>query len=240
MTLSPSGQPPHAANVRLQARGRGRWLTTISAICGSIVIVASATWLLIMYVVAQALRPPELSAFPAYRGDITPFQQAALTRVTVIVVASFLAIMALAVLTILLGRRARRQLANDASVAWLEKWATICLVVSLVGLGLILVFSLSSLPAIVSFRLRLPPSINQLLDIVLYQSPVIVLALIAITAASAMGCFILSGIVARRGQHWRISASLVVSALILLLWFVTTAWAARFIVGFYLYLHLVW
>jgi hypothetical protein len=159
---------------------------------------------------------------------------------TVLVVVSFVAIMALMALTVVLGRRARRRSGNQAALAWLEKWATVCLIVSLAGLGFIVLLSLSSLPAIVSFRLRLPSSINPLLDIVLYRSPVIGQALVAITAASAMGCFILSSTAARRGQRWRTSISLVVSALILLLWFVTTAWAARFIVGFYLYLHLVW
>jgi hypothetical protein len=207
----------------------------LSATFGGLAIVSSAVWLLIMEAVAHLLRPPELDAIPAYRGDVGPFQQAALTRITAIVIASFLAIMALAVLAILMGRRARRQSGNDAALVWLGKWATVCLIVSLVGLGIILAFGLSSLPAIVSFRLRLPPSINQLLDIVLYRSPVIIQALVAITAASAMGCFILSGIVARRGQRWRTPISLVVSALILLGWFAITLLVARFIVGFYLH-----
>ncbi|HEY7342900.1 MAG TPA: hypothetical protein VH591_18650 [Ktedonobacterales bacterium] len=225
MTLSPSGQ-----------QGRGRWLTAISATCGGIAIVVSAVWLLMMEAVAHLLRPPELSAIPAYRGDVTPFQQAALARMTAIVIASFVAIMAVAVLTIVLGRRARRQSGSAAALAWLEKWTTVCLIVSLVGLGFLALLGLSSLSAIVSLRLRLPPSINQPLDSVLSRSPEISHALVAITAAGAMGCFILSGIVAHRGQRWGASASLVYSALILLLWFATTAWVARFIVGFYLHL----
>jgi hypothetical protein len=240
VTLSPSDQPPHPANSGQQAQERGRWLTAISATVGGLAIAASALWTQAMATIASALRPAELSAVPAYRGDVTPFQQAALTRMTVIVVVSFVAIMALAVLTILLGRRTRRQSGNEATLAWLEKWATVCLIVSLAGLGFIVLLSLSSLSAIVSFRFRLPSSINQLLDIVLYRSPVIGQALVTITTASTMGCFILSSTAARRGQHWRTPISLVVSALILLLWFVTTAWAARFIVGFYLHLHLVW
>lgn len=238
VTLSPSGQPPYPANAGQRAQGRERWLTPISAICGSLAIAASAVWLLIMEAVAHVLRPPELDAFPAYRGDVTPFQQAALARVTVIVIVSFLAIMALAVLTILLGRGARRQSGNEATLARLEKWAKVCLIVSLVGLGFLVLLGLSSLPAIVSFRLRLPLSINQLLDVVISRSPEISHALIAIIAAGAMGCFILSGIVARRGQRWRTPTNLVVSTLILLLWFATTTWVARFIVGFYL--HLAW
>ncbi len=238
MTLSSSGlsQRPEGADQQMQRRGQR--LITGSAICGSIACGVSAIWLLAMELVAWALRPPELSAFPAYRGDVRPFQEAALTRMTVIVIASFLAITALAVLAILLGRRARRLLGTEATAARLEKWATVCLVVSLVGLGLVLAFGLSSLPAIVSIRLHLPPLINQLLDIVLYRTPVITHALVAITAASAMGCFILSGIAVRRGQRWRTPVGLVVSALILLTWFAGTAIAARFIVGFYL--HLVW
>lgn len=238
MTLSPSGQPPNPANAGQQAQGRGLWLTAISAICGGIVIITSAIWLLIMEAVAHLLRPPELDAVPAYRGDVGPFQQAALTRMTVIVIVSFLAIMALAVLTIVLGRIARRRSGNQATLAWLEKASSVCLIVSLVGLATSLALSLSSLPAIESFRLRLPLSINQLLDIVLSRSPEISHALFAIMAASAMGCLILNGIVARRGQRWRTPISLVVSALILLLWFASTTWVARFLVGFYL--HLVW
>jgi len=216
----------------------GRWLTVISATFGGLALAASALWMLAMGITASALRPAELSAFPAYRGDVTPFQQAALARMTAIVIVTFLAIMALATLAIVLGRRAHRQSGNDAALVWLGKWAAVCLIVSLVGLGLILAFGLSSVPPIVSFRLHLPPSINQLLDIVLYRSPSIIQALVAITAASAMGCFILSGIMARRGQRWRTPVSLMVSALILLLWFASTAWLARFLVGFYL--HLAW
>lgn len=238
VTLSPSGQPPHPADSGRQAQGHGQRLIALSATFGGIAIVSSAVWLLIIEAVAHLLRPPELDAFPAYRGDVTPFQQAALTRMTAIVIVTFLAIVALAIVAIFLGRRARRQSGNDAALVWLEKWAMVCLIVSLVGLGLILAFGLSSVPPIVSFRLHLPPSINQLLDIVLYRSPSIIQALVAITAASAMGCFILSGIMARRGQRWRTPVSLMVSALILLLWFASTAWLARFLVGFYL--HLAW
>lgn|GEM_PF-1483512 len=216
----------------------GRWLTVISATFGGLALAASALWMLAMGITASALRPAELSAFPAYRGDVTPFQQAALARMTAIVIVTFLAIMALATLAIILGRRARRESGNEAALAWLEKWATVCLIVGLAGLGFMVLLGLSSLPAIVSFRLHLPPSINQLLDIVLYRSQDIIQVIVAITAASAMGCFILSGIVARRGQRWHTPIDLVVAALILLLWFASTAWLARFIVGFYL--HLVW
>ncbi len=229
MTFPPSGQSPQPANA-------GQRLVAISATCGGIAFVASAVWLLVMEVIAWALRPSELSAFPAYRGDVTPFQQAAETRLLAIVITSFLAIMALAVLTIVLGRRARRQSGNQATAVWLEKWATVCLIVCLVGLGLTLLLGLSSLPVILSMRLRLPPLINRLLDIVLSPSPVIIQVLIAITAASTMACFILSGIVARRGQRWRTPVSLVVSALLLLTWFVLTLGITRFIVGFYLHL----
>ncbi|HEU4785244.1 MAG TPA: hypothetical protein VFS83_18040 [Ktedonobacterales bacterium] len=238
MTLPMSGNTPLPQSIHQQTPKRGRWLIVFSAVSGSIVLVAAATWLLIMEAVAHLLRPPELDAIPAYRGDVGPFQQAALARMTVIVIVSFLAIMALAVLTIVLGRIARRRSGNQATLAWLEKVSGVCLIVSLVGLATSLALSLSSLPAIASFRLRLPLSINQLLDVVLSRSPEISHALVAIMAAGAMGCFILSGIVAHRGQRWRTPISLAVSALILLLWFASTAWVARFLVG--LYLHLVW
>lgn len=240
MTLSPSGsgQSPYPADAHQQAQGRGQRLTALSATFGGLALAASALWMLAMGITASALRPAELSAFPAYRGDVTPFQQAALTRVTVIVIVSFLAIVAFATLAIILGRRARQRAGSEAALAQLEKWASVCLIVSLAGLGFIVLLSLSSLPAIVSFRLHLPPSINQLLDTLLYRSQDIIQVIVAITAASAMGCFILSGIVARRGQRWHTPIDLAVSALILLLWFASTAWLARFVVGFYL--HLVW
>jgi hypothetical protein len=191
-----------------------------------------------MEIVARELRPPELDVIPAYRGDVGPFQQAALTRVTAIVAASFLVIMTLAVLAILLGRMARRRSRNQAIVARLEKWAGICLITSLVGLGFILAFSLSSLAVIWSIRMRLPPLITQVINPVLDRSPLIVQVLFALTAAGTMGCFILSGIAAGHGQRWRTPLRLVVSVLLLLGWFASTAFAARFIVGFYL--HLVW
>ena len=99
-----------------------------------------------MELTGSALRPAELSSFPAYRGDVRPFQEAALARISVIVIVSFLAILALALAAILLGRRARRRSDNVAGLARLEKWAAICLVVSLVGFAIILIFGLSSAP----------------------------------------------------------------------------------------------
>ena len=89
--------------------------------------------------------------------------------------------------------------------------------------------------------MRLPPAITQLINIVFERSPLIIQALVAITAVGAMGCFILSGVAVRfaRGQaihRWRTRISLVVSALILLGWFAITLLVARFIVGFYLHI----
>ena len=89
--------------------------------------------------------------------------------------------------------------------------------------------------------MRLPPAISQLINIVFERSPITIQALVAVTAAGAMGSFILSGVAVRfaRGQamhRWRTRISLVISALILLAWGVTTLWVARFIVGFYLHL----
>lgn len=241
MTLSPSGQTPYPANNGSRAQGRGRRPVVASAICGGVALAASALWLLAMELTASALRPAELSSFPAYRGDIRPFQEAALARISVIVIVSFLAILALAVVAILLGRRAWRSSDNMAALARLEKWAAICLVVSLVGFAIILIFGLSSLPAVGSFRMRLPPAISQLINIIFERSPIIIQALAAVTAASAMGSFILSGVAVRLGNgqaihRWRTRVSLVVSALILLGWFAITAFVARFIVGFYLHL----
>ena len=241
MTIPPSGPTPQPQHDDQRASGGAGGLVAASIVCGAIALAAATVWLLAMELTASALRPAELSSFPAYRGDIRPFQEAALARISVIVIVSFLAILALAVAAILLGRRARRRSDNAAGVARLGKWAAICLVVSLVGFGIILIFSLSSLPAVESFRIRLPTFVNQLLDIVLYRSPAIIQALAAVTAASAMGSFILSGVAVRfaRGQaihRWRTRVSLVVSALILLGWFVITLLVARFIVGFYLHL----
>ncbi len=241
MTLSPSGSTPQPQRDDQRASGGAGGLVAVSIVCGVIALAAAAVWLLAMEIIASALRPAELSAFPVYPGDVVPFQQAALARMTTIVIVTFLAIMALATVAIVLGRQARRQSGNEAAATWLEKWATVCLIASLAGLGLILMLGLSSIPPIVSFRLRLPPFINQLLDIVLYQSRVIIQALVAITAAGAMGSFILSGVAVRfaHGQaihRWRTRANLVVSALILLGWFAITLLVARFIVGFYLHL----
>ncbi len=241
MTLSPSGPTPQPQRDDQRASGGAGGLVAASIVCGVIALAAATVWLLAMELTGSALRPAELSSFPAYRGDVRPFQEAALARISVIVLVSFLAILALALAAILLGRRARRRSDNVAALARLEKWAAICLVVSLVGFGIILIFSLSSLPAVESFRMRLPPAISQLINIVFDRSPIIIQALVAVTAAGAMGSFILSGVAVRfaRGQaihRWRTRLSLVVSALILLGWFVITLWVARFIVGFYLHL----
>lgn len=241
MTPSQSGLTPQPHSDDQRASGGAGGLVAASIVCGVIALAAATVWLLAMELIGWALRPAELSNFPAYRGDVRPFQEAALARISLIVLVSFLAILALAVAAILLGRRARRLSDNMATLARLEKWAAICLIVSLVGFGIILIFGLSSLPAVESFRIRLPTAINQLLDIVLYRSPVIIQALAAITAAGAMGSFILSGVAVRfaHGQaihRWRTRVSLVVSTLILLGWFAITLLVARFIVGFYLHL----
>jgi hypothetical protein len=241
MTLPPSGPTPQPHSDNQRASGGAGGLVAASIVCGVIALAATTIWLLAMELTASALRPAELSSFPAYPGDVRPFQEAALARISVIVLVSFLAILALALAAIILGRRARRRSGNVAALARLGKWAAICLAVSLVGFGSILIFSLSSLPAVESFRMRLPTFVNQLLDIVLYRSPFIIQALVSVTAASAMGSFILSGVAVRfaHGQaihRWRTRLSLVVSALILLGWFAITLFVARFIVGFYLHL----
>lgn len=198
-----------------------------------------------MATLAHMLRPPELNSVPRYyRGDVRPFQQAALTRMTIIVVASYLVIIAFAVIAIFLGRWARRRSGNEGALARLRKWAGICLIVSLVSLGITLIFNFIFLPAIMSLHMSLPLFIAQTITTVLDQSTLIVEALIAFMAASAMGSLILSGIAvghphpqtARRWERWRVRISLVVSPLILLLWFALTAFLARFIVAFYLHI----
>jgi hypothetical protein len=241
VTLSPSGPTPQPQRDDQRASGGAGGLVVASIVCGVIALATATVWLLAMELTGWALRPAELSSFPAYRGDVRPFQEAALARISVIVLASFLAILALALAAILLGRRARRLADTMAALARLERWAAICLVVCLVGFGIILIFSLSSLQVIESFRMRLPTFVNQLLDIVLYRSPIIIQAFAAVTAAGAMGSFILSGVAVRfaHGQaihRWRTRVSLVASALILLGWFAITLLVARFIVGFYLHL----
>lgn len=248
MTIPSSGFSPLPASAGQPTPGRGQGAFIASAILGGIALAASAPWTLVMVFVARAVRPPELSQFPAYRGDVTPFQQAALARITVIAVVSFVAILALAALAIFLGRRAQRRMANDAALVRVEGWAVVSLIVSLVGLGAIVLLGFGSSLAAQSgwVRFHLPPQVFEVLDAILSRAPFILMVLAAVTAASALASFMLSGVAVRkthghaqavsRLRRWRAHISLVVSALILLVWFAFTALAARFIVAFYLHL----
>lgn len=222
-----------------------RWLAALSALCGGLAVTGSALWTPLMLAMARMFRPPQLDAIPPYRGNIQPFQQAAEERMWVALIVSFLAIIVLAALAILLGRRARRFVGNGVAPL-LDKWAVRCLIVSLVAFGSTLLLSLgSALSAgpLVSFRAHVPPLMAQVLGVILEWSPQITLLLISVIAAGALGTFILSGIVVRvpRGRmptarRWHTRIRLVVSALLLLGWFVITAGAAQFVVAFYLHL----
>ena len=116
MTLPPSGPTPQPQRDDQRASGGAGGLVAASIVCGVIALAATTIWLLAMELTASALRPAELSNFPAYRGDVRPFQDAALARISVIVLVSFLAILALALASILLGRRARRHSDNVAAI----------------------------------------------------------------------------------------------------------------------------
>lgn len=247
MTLPPSGPTPLPESPDQQTPGRGRWRIAPSAVCGGIALVAAAIWMPAMETLAQMLRPPELNSVPHYyRGDVRPFQQAAQTRMTIIVIASFLVIIALAMIAIFLGRWARRRLGNQGAMKRLDKWAGVCLIVSLACLGFILLLTLSANSMVQLTRMQFPAPIIQPLNVVLEWSPQITQMLVAVMAMGAIGSLILAGIAvgnphyqtARRWERWRVRISLVVSPLILLLWLAFTAFLARFFVA--LYLHIVW
>jgi hypothetical protein len=199
---------------------------TFSVLCASLAVVAGAIWPLIMVVVARAVRPPELDGPTFYRGDIAALLYPARVRMWIITGASFLVILALAVVAIWLGRRVAR-LASPQRLELIERLA----VGSLLG-GL--------LSGIIVYLANVRPVL---------PTVVVSLALVSFAAVGIMTSFILSSIVPRRAQGTQSGAAaplwtrhswtritLVVSLLAILAGFALVALLAQFVVGFYLHL----
>lgn len=230
VTLPPSNIPLPPAMVSDQAPRHGRLLARLSGGFAIAAVVIGLGWGPVMLIIAHLLRPPQLDGGP-YRGDIGSLRQAAETRMWIILIASFLIILALVWLAIVLGRGALRIAGSgtesDKAVARLRKWGGICLTVSLLGLGYIGLaggfWATFKGPAFPSY-------------VYTYNQWILVL-LIASTVLGAMGSFILNGIAARKTSA-RTWVGAVVSALVILLWFLFVAGAAQLLVSFFL--HYVW
>ncbi|HET8908090.1 MAG TPA: hypothetical protein VFN11_14120 [Ktedonobacterales bacterium] len=220
----PSSDLPIRATTDTPSR-QGVFLT-FSVLCASLAVVAGALWPLIMVVVARAVRPPELDGPTFYRGDIAALLYPARVRMAIITGASFLVILALAVVAILLGRRVAL-LASPQRLELIERLA----VGSLLG-GL--------LSGIIVYLANVRPVLPTI---------VVSLALVSFAAVGIMTSFILSSIVPRRAQgvqsgaavpvwtrHYWTRLTVVVSLLAILAGFVLVALLAQFVVGFYLHL----
>jgi hypothetical protein len=142
----------------------------------------------------------------------------------IIVVASFVAILAFAIAAMLLGRRALRQ-PTPQRLRSITRWAYAALLTGL----LICIFEL-----LANARISLPFWLAQ--------------ALLIIAAAAVMTSFILSGIAARRTRRQPLQAGghsrargfgartcLALSSLSILFGFALVAFLAQFIVSFYLH-----
>ncbi|MGZ3667152.1 MAG: hypothetical protein ACXVDA_22010 [Ktedonobacterales bacterium] len=175
-----------------------------------------------MEAVARALRPHQLDGVKLYR-EAPPLVAEAHQHMWIIAIASFLAIMALAAMALLLGRRALRPAASARALAWLENGAIMSLVGGLVvGLG----FPYLSLAGGIFS---------------IFEDKGFLLTSIGI--AGAVGSFILSGIAVRRSTarpepvatHRRAGVCLVVASLIILAGFFLLTQGAQFIIGFTLH-----
>lgn len=224
MSLAPSGLARPGAG---SAERRQRQVTLACLLAGG-ALVASAAWAPAMLAVAHALRPSQLADIPRYRGDVQSAVDAARLRMQIVLLASVLAIVALAALAIVLGRKALRSTASAQTLARLERWA----VASLVG-GVAIWLVPDLLSATVGGLFTLAANVSTVLA--------------ALMLAGAVGSVILSGIALRRTRAasqptmarprgWRVGARvcLVVAPLVVLAEVAFVSIVALFIVAFYL------
>lgn len=225
MSLPPSDYSLPAPIPSPQPLGRGRPLARLSAALAITALIASAAWGPVMEVIARLLRPPELNSTRYGYQQVAPFQHDAEQRVWIILIASFLLILALALLAIIFGRRALRFPGSEAPVARLRRWGGVCLVICLLSLvgAVLMEYAPNALATSIGFSYIY--TISQFIFIILATT----------TAMGALASFILNGIVARRAAI-RAWLSLVVSALVMLIWFLAVAVLAQFLVAFYLHL----
>ena len=205
-----------------QPPGVGRSRARQSAILVIAAVIATAAWGPLMEVIAFVTRPPQLSGSRLGYQQVAPYQRNAELRLWIILIASFLVILTLAMI---FGRQALRVAANDVALARLRAWGTIALVVSLLGLGLGALVTI--MPGPLSAVIFMPHAytIRQYLYLILFL----------VTPVAAMSGFILNGIVAHRTAMWT-WLSRVLSTLASLFWFLFVAFLAQLTVAFYMHL----
>lgn len=225
MALSPSDFPVPAAPGRQQTSRRGRVLVRLSGVTAIAAVVIGLAWGPVMAAIARLLRPAQLNSGHFSYAEVAPLQHDAEQRMWIILIASFLVILALLALAIILGRVALRLVGNDVAVARLRRWGGICLAISLLSLVASILVEL--LPSI------LRPALFYAFIYTINQFLVFILIATSVTGATAS--FILNGMVVRKAPTWAwVRAG--VSALLILLWFWLVAVTSQFIVAFYLHL----
>ena len=210
-----------------QQASRGRGLARLSVVFGIATLVASAAWGPVMQIIAYAIRPAQISTSRLSYQEAAPFQHEAEQRMWIILIVSFLVILTLVALAILFGRRALRIAGNDVLVARLRRWGAICLAISLLSL------------ACAALLLYGPVAywLNNTFSYIYTISRFILAVLASTMAMGVLASIILTVITVRGAAIWA-WLNLLVSMLVVLLWFFTVAFLARFIAAFYL--HLVW
>lgn len=225
-----SRSQPDLARPSAGMRGRRRRLAARAWLLACCAVAASAGWVPAMVATARDLRPNQLDGTAAHRDPVPGSLDEARLHMWLIVIVSFLVIVALAVMALFVGRRALRMTtASAVSLARLERGA----VASLAG-GLVI--------WLVPFFLDAADRYFSLPEEVSVQ-------LASIALAGAVGSFILGGIAVRQvaagpeqaaahRRAWYTGASicLAVAPVIILTLFLGTAIDAQIIVGFFLHL----
>jgi hypothetical protein len=217
-TPPPSGSSPVPATSRVYERQ----LATQSILCASVAVVLGLIWGPIMWIIAVALRPPQPSS-PDYNAlETATLQHDAALEMWIILIVSFLLVLAFMILGIVLGRRALRFANGEQMASRLDKWGGVSLVISLLSVGCLLLEYFA--PGIFRSLVFVPYIVIQL-SVVLF---------IALAAAGAMSGFILSEMAARATVRARVS--LAESALMVLSWFLFVALLAQVIITSYSHL----
>jgi hypothetical protein len=203
----------------LRRRSARLVLTGIVAGCA---VIAPLIWGPIMLTIAHTLRPPDKP-----HVDFRALASEASAHMKIILAATILALLALAALSISLGRSALRVASDDVLSRRLEKWAIGSLVMGVaVGFG----------PTLVSWVLRFSP---------VFQGSV---ALYTVMMAGAMGSFVLSGITIHKvtpasfgqapaqGRVWQygVRISLAAASLAVIAWFLSVYVLCLFTINFFL------
>lgn len=183
MTFSADRTPPPSLPVlpatNQQMQRHSRMMLAFSWALTCCAVVASALWGPVLVAVAEISRPYQLDHPNEYPDEVYALAHLASVRMWTLLIASFVALLVMAMLAIVMGRKARSTAGNWRAPDRLEVWAAGSLLLGLV-------FSFATITSRFSLSIALNRSVASAASITFFAM------------AGAMASFILSGIALRK------------------------------------------